>query len=199
MYWTKRGVTPRVRVKARHPGAAIHRLRRDSARAGQSPPWAHGSPYGAGVSVIPAICWGNLGRSSPQGLPDLSQGLSLSEAGTIPPHCCHPGCGGGDAPYHPCSSVISVPIRVLFRLSDAERLRGTRTPTVTISTIDYRLSVIDYRLSPIAYRLSPIAYRLSATTFCSPAPHVPAQSRAPAERRCCAAGLPGSAPLLQPV
>ena len=79
------------------------------------------------------------------------------------------------------------------------RLRVTQTPTVTLSIIGYRLSPIAYRLSPIAYRLSPIAYRLSATTFCSPAPRVPARSRAPVERRCCSAGLPGSAPLLQPV
>jgi len=54
---------------------------------------------------------------------------------------------------------------------DARR-RGTRTPTVTLSTIgyrpsaiDYRLSAIDYRLSAIAYRLSIIAYRLSAIDY----------------------------------
>jgi len=38
---------------------------RDVARAGWSPPWAHGSPCGAGVSVILAICRRNLDWSSP--------------------------------------------------------------------------------------------------------------------------------------
>ncbi|MCL6543052.1 MAG: hypothetical protein K6T87_21070 [Roseiflexus sp.] len=40
------------------------------------------------------------------------------------------------------------------------RLRGTRTPTVTLLIIGYRLSVIGYRLSVIGYRLSSIGYRL---------------------------------------
>jgi len=40
-------------------------------------------------------------------------------------------------------------------------LCGTRTPTVTLSTIDYRLSAISYRLSTIAYRLSAIGYQSS--------------------------------------
>jgi len=33
------------------PSAIVRRQARDSARAGSSPPWAHGSPCGAGVSV----------------------------------------------------------------------------------------------------------------------------------------------------
>jgi len=47
---------------------------------------------------------------------------------------------------------------------DARR-RGTRTPTVTLSTIGYRPSAIDYRLSAIDYRLSAIGYRLSAIGY----------------------------------
>ena len=34
------------------------------------------------------------------------------------------------------------------------RLRGTRTPTVTLSVISYQLSAIGYRLSAIGYQLS---------------------------------------------
>jgi hypothetical protein len=64
------------------------------------------------------------------------------------------------------------------------RLRGTRTPTVTLSTIGYRLSAIGsvgqspparnansnsdpigYRLSVIGSRLSAIAYRLSPIAY----------------------------------
>jgi hypothetical protein len=45
------------------------------------------------------------------------------------------------------------------------RLRGTRTPTVTLSVISYRLSAIGYRLSAISYRLSAIGYRLSAIGY----------------------------------
>jgi hypothetical protein len=39
-------------------------------------------------------------------------------------------------------------------LQGEARLRVTRTPTVTLSTIGYRLSAIGYRLSAIGYRLS---------------------------------------------
>jgi hypothetical protein len=46
-------------------------------------------------------------------------------------------------------------------LQDKARLRGTRTPMITLSPIGYRLSAIDYRLSIIGYRLSAIDYRLS--------------------------------------
>jgi len=45
-------------------------------------------------------------------------------------------------------------------LQDKARLRGTRTPMITLSPIGYRLSAIDYRLSIIGYRLSAIGYRL---------------------------------------
>ena len=47
---------------------------------------------------------------------------------------------------------------------DARR-RGTRTPTVTLSTIGYQLSAIDHRLSAIGYRLSAIDHRLSAIDY----------------------------------
>ena len=47
-------------------------------------------------------------------------------------------------------------------------LRVTRTPTVTLSPIAYRLSPIAYRLSPIAYRLSPIGYQLSPIGYEKP-------------------------------
>ncbi len=50
-------------------------------------------------------------------------------------------------------------------LQDKARLRGTRTPMITLSPIGYRLSAIDYRLSAIDYRLSAIDYRLSAIDY----------------------------------
>jgi hypothetical protein len=55
-----------------------------------------------------------------------------------------------------------------YQLSAMEceaRLRITRTPTVTLSAIGYRLSAIGYRLSAIGYRLSAIGYRLSAIGY----------------------------------
>jgi len=39
-------------------------------------------------------------------------------------------------------------------LQGEARLRGTRTPAVTLLTIGYWLSAIGYRLSAIGYRLS---------------------------------------------
>ena len=70
-----------------------------------------------------------------------------------------------------------------YQLSAMEceaRLRITRTPTVTLSAIGYRLSAIGYRLSAIGYRLSAIVQCRfddtllrrpstgSAVAFCSP-------------------------------
>jgi len=53
-------------------------------------------------------------------------------------------------------------------LQGEARLRVTRTPTVTLSTIGYQLSAISYRLSAIDYRLSAIGYRLSAIGYEQP-------------------------------
>jgi len=72
----------------------------------------------------------------------------------------------------------------LSAMQGKARLRGTRTPTATLSTIGYRLSTIGYRLckakpacverelqrrpsrpSAIGYRLSVIDYRLSAIGY----------------------------------
>ena len=59
-----------------------------------------------------------------------------------------------------CSKTIKP-----LAIRDDARLRVTRTPTVMLSAIGYRLSAISYRLSAIAYRLSPIAYRLSPISY----------------------------------
>ena len=90
-------------------------------------PRAEGALCGVDLVRYPARAVG-LKPSASQGEARLrgreriifSKTIRPPEARAILPNCRHPGCGGGDAPYHPCSSVISVPIRVLFRLSDAK-------------------------------------------------------------------------------
>ena len=64
----------------------------------------------------------------------------------------------------PCSIRFAVGLNPSAMQGEA-RLRVTRTPTVTLSPIGYRLSAISYRLSPIGYQLSPIGYRLSPLAY----------------------------------
>ncbi|MBO9384522.1 MAG: hypothetical protein J7479_19705, partial [Roseiflexus sp.] len=58
-----------------------------------------------------------------------------------------------------CYAPLAVGLKPSAMQGEA-RLRGTRTPTATLSPLAYRLSAIAYRLSLIGYRLSAIAYRL---------------------------------------
>ena len=51
------------------------------------------------------------------------------------------GYGGGNTPHHPCASVISVPIRGLFRLSEAK-------PACTGATLRVRAEALEHGEAP---------------------------------------------------
>ncbi len=61
-------------------------------------------------------------------------------------------------------STLAIGYR-LSALWGKARLRGTRTPTVTLLAIGYRLSALAYWLLPIGYRLSPIGSGESKNTL----------------------------------
>jgi hypothetical protein len=80
--------------------------------------------------------------------PFASRLLPLASPGQSPPAR---NANSNDDPLasrlspHPLSPLASC----LSPLQGKARLRGTRTPTVTLSAIGYRLSAIAYRLSPM--------------------------------------------------